>query len=106
MHQLIAAFDPGAADIIFGIYYNEERATYLDMARRRDAGRLTNSVVRLGGTSCALGAPEALEAGGEVSSYQQKSGEVHLSGWQFPFSASNGKQIIPAGYDKPLTSTA
>ncbi len=35
-----------------------------------------------------------------------KSGEVHLSGWQFPFSASNGKQIIPAGYDKPLTSTA
>ncbi len=35
-----------------------------------------------------------------------KTGEVHVKGWEFPFSASNGRQIIPAGYDKPLISTA
>lgn len=35
-----------------------------------------------------------------------KAGEVHVAGWDFPFSASNGRQIIPAGYDKPLTLTA
>lgn len=34
-----------------------------------------------------------------------KAGEVHVKGWEFPFSASSGRQSIPAGYDKPLTST-
>lgn len=35
-----------------------------------------------------------------------KSGEVHVAGWEFPFSAASGRQLLPAGYDKPLTSTA
>jgi len=35
-----------------------------------------------------------------------KAGEVHVKGWEFPFSAASGRQILPTGYDKPLTSTA